>query len=142
MERITHPEVNFSTQHHKRFLYRKTRILHNACIKTRGLCGFQMCSAVCHKMTNMVCRRLYCPTSVKLLLSFLTAHRSQRCLWKVFTRRKDFNIWTVLITRVFRLYSQILTRYREKQAAVLWHKPETMFLSTVAVNTETPEYVV
>lgn len=35
-------------------------------LKRGGLCGLQMCSTACHKMTNRVCRRLYCQTSVNL----------------------------------------------------------------------------
>lgn len=50
-----------------------TRILHNGCIEQRGFCGLQVCIMVCRKMTNMVCRSLYCQTAVKLRRSILTS---------------------------------------------------------------------
>lgn len=107
-----------------------TRILHNGCIERGGLCGLQVCITARRKMTNMVCRRLYCQTSVKLPQSILTSRLLTEMFVESVYKKRRLRHLDCVDHSILSFMQSIQT-----MPQVLWHKPHAVVLNIVVVST-------
>lgn len=94
----------------------------------------QVCITACHKMTNMVCRGLYCQTSVKLPQSIQTSTLlTEMFMESVYKKRRvqhlDFVDHSVLF----------ICAVNTKMPQVLQHKSHTVSLNIVVVSVAAPK---
>lgn len=104
-----------------------------AALKGRGLCGLQVCITARRKMTNMVCRRLYCQTSVKLPQSSFDQRiaLAEMFVESVYKERRLPHLDCVDHS----ILSFMQSIQKKKMPQVVWHKPRAAVLNIVVVST-------